>query len=112
MHIHANAAMADVTIGPGHGGSIAAETMATVRLMREISTPFPARYVRLTVEPHKPGPRTIEAAAVPAADGTWRIVALPRPSAGIWTVRISVGTAGTTIVLDAPIVITQCSNEC
>jgi hypothetical protein len=46
-------------------------------------------------------------------DGTWQAdnIALPKP--GVWTARvIVVPETGIPIVLDAPIVIMQCSNEC
>jgi hypothetical protein len=37
--------------------------------------------------------------------------ALDPPPSGIWTARIITG-AGTQIVLDAPLVIAQCNNDC
>lgn len=109
VHIHTGAVMADVTIDPGHTG----KSTALIRLSREDSSVFAARFVRITLEPRDGGAPTIERVAEFSSDGTWAIAGLTIPRAGIWTVRVSIDTGhGPPIVLDAPIVITQCSNEC
>jgi hypothetical protein len=55
----------------------------------------------------------IERAATPQPDGSWRVENLDIPRAGVWTLRLDIDTGnGAPVVLDAPIVITQCSNEC
>lgn len=108
VHIHSEQAMADLAITPGHNG----KASATIRLWREDFTPLAAKSVRLALEPSNVGLPTIEATAVFAIDETWSIAQLYIPAAGIWIARIAIDADGGTIVLDAPIVITQCSNEC
>jgi len=117
VHIHTEIVMADVTIDPGHAGKSA----ATIRLWREDSSDYHARSVNLVLEPRDNTPRTleqnveqkIERTAEPRPDGTWRIDALDIPRAGVWILRLTIRPeSGAPVVLDAPIVITQCSNEC
>jgi putative copper resistance protein D len=108
VHIHSEQAMADLSIDPGHNG----KTSATIRLSREDFTPFTAKSVRLALDPGNAGLPTVERTAVFAADGTWVITELNIPAAGIWTARVIIDAGAEPIVLDAPIVITQCSNEC
>jgi len=109
VHIHTEAAMADVTINPGRVGKV----KATIRVSREDFSDFAAKEVRLALDPPGAGLKTVERSTVRMADGTWQAddIALAKP--GVWTARvIVVPDAGAPIVLDAPIVITQCSNEC
>ena len=108
VHIHTDTAMADVTIDPGRAG----KSSVTIRLSREDFSAYPARDVKLVIEPRDGGAALLERAAVRTADGTWLVdnVEIPRP--GIWTLRVTIEGGGTPLVLDAPIVITQCSNEC
>lgn len=101
-HIHMPEAMADVTINPGRAGRSA----ATIRVSREDFTTFPAKDVRLGLDPPAASGKSLELNATRQADGTWAIdeIALAKP--GIWTVRVIViDQSGGTIVLDAPIVI-------
>ncbi|MDI1346181.1 MAG: copper homeostasis membrane protein CopD [Pseudolabrys sp.] len=109
VHIHTEAVMADVTIDPGHAGN----STATIRLSRDDSSVYFARSVQITLAPREFVAPPVERAAAQMPDGTWRIENLEIPRAGVWTLRLDVdiGT-GAPVVLDAPIVITQCSNEC
>lgn len=108
VHIHSEQAMADLTIDPGFAG----KTTATIRLSREDFTPFIAKAVRLALDPGNVGQPTVERTAVFMPDGTWTVTELTIPSAGVWTARVIIDAGGPPIVLDAPIAITQCSNEC
>jgi copper transport protein len=102
VHIHTSEAMADVTVEPGRTGL----TNATIRVLREDSSEFPADDVRLTADPPAPAVQPIDRAAVRQADGTWQVKSLNFGLPGNWTVRIVVGQKGRKpIVLDAPIVI-------
>jgi putative copper resistance protein D len=101
-HIHTPEVMADVTIDPGRAG----RSTATIRVSREDFTTFPAKDVRLGLDPPVASGKSLELNATRRADGTWAIdeIALAQP--GIWTVRVTViDQSGETIVLDAPIVI-------
>lgn len=101
-HIHAPEAMADVTINPGRIG----RSEVTIRVSREDFTIFPARDVRLNLDPPSASGKSIDRPAEPQADGTWTIKDVALASPGIWTVRVFViAQSGETIVLDAPIVI-------
>lgn len=109
VHIHTEAAMADVTIDPGRAGTV----KATIRVSREDFSDFAAKEVGLALDPPGAGIKTVERATLRMPDGTWQAdnIALPKP--GVWTARvIVVPETGIPIVLDAPIVIMQCSNEC
>ena len=113
VHIHSEIGMADVTINPGHAGKVA----ATIRLTREDSLPLAASRVTLALdppqEPSHVGQPTVQKDAVLMPDGTWGIAKIELPVAGIWTARVIVAPEGAApFVLDGPIVITQCSNEC
>jgi putative copper resistance protein D len=102
VHIHAPEAMADVTIDPGRAGLAA----ATIRVMREDLSHFPAKEVRLELEPPTRGGATLEREATEQTDGAWRIDGILLPEPGIWTVRVTVrAQPAETILLDAPIVI-------
>jgi putative copper resistance protein D len=101
VHIHTSAAMAEVTIEPGRTG----EANATIRVLREDFSEFPAKSVELTLDPPAAGARIARAAAH-LPDGTWQVNALDLPQPGVWTVRVIIPTVGRApIVLDAPIVI-------
>jgi hypothetical protein len=67
---------------------------------------FPAKDVRLVLEPPRPGGRPVEQDAVEQADGTWLVSGITVSEPGIWTVRVIVRPeSGEPIALDAPIVI-------
>jgi hypothetical protein len=96
--------MADVTIDPGRAGRV----HVTIRVWREDFSEFPARSVRLALDPPKPAHDTLERTAVNTPDGTWAIDALELGTPGIWTLRVIVIPAnGPSIVLDAPVEIAR-----
>jgi len=104
-HIHMLEAMADVTINPGRAG----RSTVTIRVLREDFTTFPAKDVRLILDPPPAFGHladSVNSVARQQPDGTWAIsdVALSRP--GVWIVRVIViAQSGETIALDAPVVI-------
>ncbi len=108
VHIHTEVVMADLTIDPGYPGTSA----AAIRLWHEDFAPFAADRVQLALDPTFSGAATIRREARQLADGTWVIENLRVQSPGVWTARVIIDVKGTSTVLDAPIVITQCSNEC
>src|SRR5262245_48701221 len=102
VHIHAPEAMADVMINPGRPGL----SEATIRVMGEDFSRFPARDVWLALEPPQSRGPTLERGAVEEADGAWRVKDIALSEPGIWTVRVTVTSKpGESILLDAPIVI-------
>ena len=102
VHIHDARAMADVTIDPGRQG----KADVTIRVMREDTTQFAVKDVRLALDPPKAGTQSTERIASEQSDGAWSVRDVELPDAGIWTVTVTVTTkGGSRIVLDAPIVI-------
>jgi putative copper resistance protein D len=108
VHIHTSEVMADLIIAPGRAGV----TTATVQLWHEDYRPYAADRVRLTLEPKAAGVLRVVRDAVQAADGTWIVDNLRIRSGGDWIARITIERGGETLVLDAPLVLAQCSNEC
>lgn len=108
VHIHTEVVMADLTIDPGYAGTSA----AIIRLWHEDYAPFAANRVQLALDPTFSGAAGIQHDARQLPDGTWVIENLRIQSPGVWTARVIIERKGTATVLDAPIVITQCSNEC
>ncbi len=102
VHIHAPEAMADVTIDPGRAGT----AEVTIRVARENFSRFPAKDVRLALEPPTPRIQKLERDATAQTDGSWRVNGITLAEPGIWTVRVIVTPRkGEPIPLDAPIVI-------
>ena len=102
VHIHAPEAMADVMIDPGRTGMVE----ATIRVMREDLSRFPAKDVRLALEAPTPRTSPLQRDAVEQADGAWLVDRIALSEPGIWTVRVTVTSQpGEEILLDAPIVI-------
>jgi len=103
VHIHSQEAMADVMINPGRPG----KADVTIRVAREDLSLFPAKDVRLALEPPKQGgAHPVEQDAVEQADGRWLVNGVTLTEPGIWTVRVFVRPDhGELIPLDAPIVI-------
>jgi hypothetical protein len=94
--------MVDVIIDPGRSGL----SEATIRVMAEDLSRFPAKDVRLSLEPPLSRGPTLERDAVEQADGAWRVKDIALSEPGIWTVRVTVTSEpGEAILLDAPIVI-------
>lgn len=101
-HIHTSEVMADVTIEPGRAG----RTDVTIRVSREDFSNYPAKDVRLAIDPPTAGAQTIERTAVEQLDGSWQVNDLTLASSGIWAMRVIVRPAtGEPIVLDAPVLI-------
>jgi hypothetical protein len=99
VHIHTNEAMAEVTLEPGRIG----QANATIRVLRDDFSEYPAKDVQLILEPSGPGPKLLRNAAH-LPDGTWQVNAVDLTQAGVWTVRVTITPeVGTPIVLDAPI---------
>jgi len=74
--------------------------------MREDLSVFPAKYVRLSLEPPVRGGAALERDATEQADGAWLVSCIVLPEPGIWTVRVIVhAQPGEEILLDAPILI-------
>jgi len=102
VHIHGAEAMVDVIINPGRSGL----SEATIRVMGEDLSRFPAKDVRLSLEPPLSRGPTLERGAVEYPDGAWRVTDIALPDPGIWIVRVTVTSEpGEAILLDAPIVI-------
>jgi copper resistance protein D len=102
VHIHTSEVMADVTIEPGHAG----RTEVTIRVSREDFSNYPAKDVRLALDPPTAGGQTIERTAVEQPDGSWLVNDLTLAASGVWATRVIVRPAtGVPIVLDAPVVI-------
>jgi putative copper resistance protein D len=102
VHIHTEQAMADVLIDPGHTGAV----RATIRVMYEDSSIFPASEIRLALDPPSPALQTITRTAVHQPDGTWRVDNLRLDATGNWIVRFTIAQEnGKPVLLDAPIVI-------
>ena len=108
VHIHTVEVMADLSIDPGQTGP----STATIRLWHEDYSPFAADRVQLALDPTFSGTGGLRREAHQLADGTWMIDELRIQSPGVWTARVIIGSQGRSTVLDAPIVITQCSNDC
>jgi putative copper resistance protein D len=104
VHIHGRDAMADVTIDPGRAG----RANVTIRVSREDFSPFPAKDVRLAIEPPTGTADAPERAAIKQGDGSWRVDGIEVTAPGIWTVRVIITPgADVPIVLDAPVVIAR-----
>jgi putative copper resistance protein D len=102
VHIHTEQAMADVLIDPGRTGT----ARATIRVMYEDSSIFPASEIRFSLDPPSAKPQSIVRTAVHQPDGTWRVDNLRLGAAGNWTVRVTIAQEnGKPILLDAPITI-------
>jgi copper transport protein len=102
VHIHGTGIMADVTIDPGHTGP----ANVTIRVSREDFSRYPAKDVRLALDPPPAGGQKIERGAIMQIDGTWLVNGIEIAPSGNWTVRVIVTRArGEPIVLDGPIVI-------
>ncbi len=104
VHIHTAEAMADVTIDPGRAGQAA----VTIRVSREDFSRFPAKDVRLSLDPPRGSPQAPDRPAVEQIDGSWLVDAAELSVPGIWTIRVTVTPpTGEPIVLDAPVVIAR-----
>lgn len=84
-HIHAERAMADVTLSPGHAGPI--------RIAIQLRTPderlLDAKGLSVTLSNPGAGIEPATAEAQPAGEGQWR-VAMAAPVPGRWTLRLNI----------------------
>jgi copper resistance protein D len=102
VHIHTSEVMAEVTIEPGRAG----RTDITIRVSREDFSNYPAKDVRLELDPPTAGLPTVRRTAIEQLDGRWMVNDLTLAPSGIWATRVIVRPpAGDPIVLDAPVVI-------
>ncbi len=86
IHIHAADAMADLSLTPGHAGTVA----AAISVMTGDFGPLDAKEVTLVLANPAAGIEPIRRKAVKGADAVWRIDALAIPIAGRWQVRIDI----------------------
>jgi len=102
VHLHSTEGMAEVTMTPGHPGSVSVD----ISLMAEDFTPLPARSVAFTL--------SNEAAGIPAEShdaalitpGSWRIERLTIPASGRWTIVLNVELDNNRrLTLDGPLLI-------
>jgi len=102
VHIHTAEAMADVMINPGRPGP----AQVTIRVTREDFSLYPAKDVRLALEPPTRANRPVEQDAVEQPDGSWLVNGTTLAEPGVWMVRVFVTPErGDLILLDAPIVV-------
>jgi len=84
-HVHAERAMADVTLSPGHAGPI--------RIAIQLRTPderlLNAKGLSVTLSNPEAGIEPATAEAKPAGEGQWR-VAMAAPVPGRWTLRLDI----------------------
>jgi copper resistance protein D len=100
VHIHTEAAMAEVTVEPGRPGT----ARATIRLLTGDFTPLAAKAVTFAIVPADQ--TSVSHSATPVSDGTWQVDGLNLAHAGTFTVTVRIDRdAGEPLTLDAPIVI-------
>ena len=102
VHIHTPEVMADVMIEPGRTGPV----RATIRVMREDLSEFPAPDVSLALDPPGATRPGIPEKARYGEDGTWVVDRLNLTQSGVWTARVLVAIPDREpAMLDGPIVI-------
>ena len=77
-HIHTEEAMADVTIDPGRAGQV----NATIRVLREDLTQYPAKAVTLALDPPGSNLHPIARVAAHLPDGSWQVDAIELSQGG------------------------------
>ncbi len=85
-HVHADQAMAQVTIDPGRVG----RTSMTIRLTSPSGAPLSPKELVVALSNPSSGIEPFERHAVQAGPGSWRVEDLVLPVAGSWQVRIDV----------------------
>ncbi|MGN6311603.1 MAG: copper resistance CopC/CopD family protein [Xanthobacteraceae bacterium] len=84
-HVHAERAMADITLSPGHAGPI--------RIAVQLRTPderlLNAKGLSVTLSNPDAGIEPATAEAQPAGDGQWRVT-MAAPVPGQWTLRLDI----------------------
>lgn len=86
VHIQTGKTMAELTITPGHAGSVSASIM----IMTGDFKPLDAREVTLVLSNPAAGIEQIRRPAARNGDGTWRADNLALPVPGKWTARIDI----------------------
>lgn len=86
LHIHAEKAMADISVTPGRAGPIA----ITISLLNAEFGPLPAKELRLSLANPAAGIEPIERQAARQEDGSWQVAELAIPAAGRWTVELEI----------------------
>ncbi len=86
LHIHAPAAMADVTVTPGRAGPVG----VSISLLDGDFGPLPAKAVRIAFSNLAAGIEAIAREAVRGDEGEWRAGGLTLPAGGAWQVEIEV----------------------
>lgn len=84
-HVHAERAMADVTLSPGHAGPIT----ITIQLRTPDERLLNAKGVSVMLSNPEAGIEPATAEAKPAGEGQWR-VAMAAPVPGRWTLRLDI----------------------
>jgi copper transport protein len=86
LHIHAQKAMADLTVTPGRAGP----AEASIAIMTGDFGPLDAKEVTLVLSNPGAGIEQIKRPAHKASDGTWQVDDLNLPLPGRWSVRIEI----------------------
>lgn len=86
VHIHTDAAMADVTFEPARAGMV----QASIVIMRGDFGGIDAREVRLTLDNKSADIEAISRPATKGTDNIWRILQLPIPTGGRWNVHVEI----------------------
>jgi copper transport protein len=84
-HLHTEAAMANVTVTPGHAGPV----VITVQLQTPDERPLTAAAVAVTLSNPELGIEPANATAQRMADGQWRAT-MAAPVAGRWTLELGI----------------------
>jgi copper transport protein len=85
VHIHAEKAMADISVAPGHAGPVA----VSIFIMDGAFDPLPAKELTLVLSNAAAGIEPIKRPAK-RVDGIWRVDDLVLPLGGRWTVRLDI----------------------
>jgi putative copper export protein len=102
VHIHAEPAMADVTVMPGRAGLLD----ITIRLMRDDFTLLPARSVALQLSRPAEDAPPRSFVATETSLGYWRVGPVSLTPPGVWTVELDIGLGeNRTVTLDGPLVL-------
>lgn len=86
VHIHSNAAMANVAFEPGRVGIV----QATIAVMTADFATLDAQQVLLTLENAAAGIEATSRRAEKGRDGSWRLTDLLIPAVGRWTVGVEI----------------------
>lgn len=103
-HVHTLAAMADLSITPGHAGKVAARIV----IMTGDFGPLDAKEVTLVLSKSGSGIEPLKRPAKKSNDGTWRIDDFIIPVPGRWAARIEIVASDMkTLEVEGPIDIRQ-----